>query len=89
MVGLSVSRTRDSPGKTKQMTDKPDDNSIEESQNEQTTDSPNSTRHRRMNTADELVQENLDTFIELADSDVPIAEDAEKAIAVTDGGEDQ
>lgn len=71
------------------MTDKPDDNSTEESQNEQTTDSPNSTGRGRANTADELVQENLDTFVELAESDLPIAEDAEKAIAVTDGGEDR
>ena len=38
---------------------------------------------------EELIQSHLDTFSELADSDLPIAEDAEKAIALTDGGEDQ
>lgn len=38
---------------------------------------------------EELIQSHLDTFSELADSDLPISEDAEKAIALTDGGEDQ
>ena len=71
------------------MTDKPGDNSTEEPQNEQTKDSPNPTGRRSANTAEELVQTNLDTFVELAESDLPIAEDAEKAIALTDGGDDQ
>jgi hypothetical protein len=71
------------------MTDHPGDSTTEEAQNEQTTDSSNSTGRKRSNTANELVQENLDTFVELAESDLPIAEDAEKAILLTDGGEDQ
>jgi len=71
------------------MTDKSGENCAEESQNKQTADSPNSTGHKRTNKADELVQENLSTFVELAESNLPIAEDAEKAIALTDGGEDQ
>jgi len=71
------------------MTDKSDENGTEEAQNEQTTDSPNSIGRNRTNTADELVQENLTTFVELAESDLPIAEDAEKAVALTDGGQDQ
>lgn len=71
------------------MTDKPADIGTGEAPNEQNTDSPNLTGCRSSNTADELVQANLDTFVELAESDLPIAEDAEKAIALTDGGEDQ
>lgn len=38
---------------------------------------------------EELIESHFDTFSELADSDLPISEDAEKAIALTDGGEDQ
>ena len=38
---------------------------------------------------EELIESHLDTFSELANSDLPISEDAEKAIALTDGGEDQ
>jgi hypothetical protein len=38
---------------------------------------------------EELIKSHFDTFSELADSDLPISEDAEKAIALTDGGEDQ
>ena len=84
MVGLSVSRTRDCRGRTKDMTDEPSDNSTEEAQDEQTEDSPNPTGRRSTNTAEELIQTNLDTFVELAESGLPIAEDAEKAIALTD-----
>ena len=46
-------------------------------------------QHNERTSVEELVQSHLDTFSELADSDLPIAEDAEKAIALTDGGEDQ
>ncbi|GAA0530844.1 hypothetical protein ABNG02_02065 [Halorubrum ejinorense] len=38
---------------------------------------------------EELIESHFDTFSELADSNLPISEDAEKAIALTDGGEDQ
>ena len=46
-------------------------------------------QHNEQTSVEELVQSHLDPFSELADSDLPIAEDAEKAIALTDGGEDQ
>lgn len=70
------------------MTDKHVDNSTEEAQNEQPADSPTSTGRNRTDTVDELVQANLNTFVKLAESDLPIAEDAEKAIALADGGAD-
>lgn len=49
----------------------------------------NSTNRSNRISAEELVQTHLDTFVELAESGLPIAEDAQKAIALTDGGEDQ
>ena len=45
-------------------------------------------QHDEQTSIEELVQSHLDTFSELADSDLPIAEDAEKAIALTDRGDD-
>lgn len=46
-------------------------------------------QHDEQTSVEELIESHFDTFSELADSDLPISEDAEKAIALTDGGEDQ
>ena len=53
------------------------------------TNSPNSSDQSREAPPEELVQTHLDTFLELAESDLPVAEDAERAIALTDGGEEK
>ncbi|WP_324663918.1 hypothetical protein [Haloarcula sediminis] len=70
------------------MIDKTDHDGIEEAHNEEKAESPNVTDNGKQDTVEELVQTHLDTFVELAESDLPVAEDAERAIALTDGGKD-
>lgn len=53
---------------------------------------PNSSDTSNLNRAaevDEIIRENLEIFVKLAESNLPVSEDAGKAIALTDGGEDQ
>lgn len=69
------------------MNDDPDDSEDETAQNSATPG--NSPDSRGSGSPEELVQTHLDMFIELAESDLPVAKDAEKAVALTDGGEEQ
>lgn len=71
------------------MNTEPDDNAVVEEQNVQTTKSPNPGGQQERRSAEELVESHLDTFLELSQSDLPIAEDAERAVALTDGGEEK
>lgn len=68
---------------------KSNDNTDNAAQRAEQTGSASSLERTDDTSLEELVQTHLDTFTELADSDLPIAEDAEKAIALTNGGEDQ
>lgn len=68
---------------------KSNDDTDNAAQRGEQTDSVGSLEQTDNTSLEELVQTHLDTFAELADSNLPIAEDAEKAIALTDGGEDQ
>lgn len=74
---------------TDDMDDAPHAKADKTAQYDGQTKAPNSSDQPGDSSVEELVQTHLDTFLELAESDLPIAEDAEKAIALTDGGEEQ
>lgn len=61
--------------------------------NDEHAKSPNRQTEGRMPTSRESVEDivsvNRETFQTLASSDLPIAEDAQRALLMTDGGEDQ
>jgi hypothetical protein len=74
------------PGLTDDMKDETDASADDVEQSGKKEYSPN---NRDTDSVTELVQTHRDTFVKLAESDLPVSKDAEKAIALTDGGEDQ
>ena len=70
------------------MNDYTDKDTVSADQNVQKSNSPNSVDERQQTGAKKLIHSNLEVFVKLAESDLPIAEDAKKAITFSDGGED-